>query len=246
MRTKILVLLLALLTVVYSVAPAWVVTGVNLNYSVGSTPFTFSVLSRNTTDIQVEEINLSSSKTPHPGDENASKDSGDFWFDSSLLSSASTGSTIGDYSVTDEGTQTFAGTSWDTLTLQGTVTGAMTTKVLDRKTGLLLKQTVDAPGAPVVTLTQYYIPSLAPAAAPPGNTQPAPAPTAPPANTSPPANATQPAPGNNTTPQTANQTQGGQPAAGSASTGTAPAKKQCCTSAFLLLVVGIVALRNGR
>jgi hypothetical protein len=255
MRTKILAFLLTLLAVGYSVAPAWVDTGVNLNYSVGSDTVSFSVLNRTATDIRIQTFTFSTSHNSFP-DENASADSGQFWFDTSLLSSASSGDTVGSYSVTDESTQTFAGKSWDTVTLEGTVSGAMTTKVFDKTTGLLLKQTVDVSGAPVITLVQYHIPALEPAPVVPpqaNNTAPPKTNTTPPAtntttpavNTTQPAvNVTPPSPQNNgtTQPQT-NETPPGQPSASSSA--AAPAKKHCFGSAFLLLVIGLVALRNG-
>ncbi|MFN7991183.1 MAG: hypothetical protein U0R44_03415 [Candidatus Micrarchaeia archaeon] len=169
------VILLALMPLVHPTAPAWVAAGVSLNYSVGSSAFTFIVLNRTSTDVRLQIQNHSSSKLLTPT-ENASADYGQFWFDSSKLSGAQPGGSIGDFSVSETNKQTFAGKEWDTVTLTQTLGNSEMTKILDLQTGILLKQTVNAPGAPVVMLQQYYIPSLAP---PP----PTPPPAQPPANT---------------------------------------------------------------
>jgi len=247
MHVKILMVLLALLPIGYSVAPAWVNTGVNLNYSAGSDAISFTVVSRSAEDIHLQLYTLSTDKTTHPV-ENASADSGQFWFDTSLLSGASPGTFAGAYSVTDAGRQSFAGTDWDTVTLQSTVSGVVTTKVLDRSTGLMLKETFSAAGAPTVTLVKYYIPGISPAPPQENSTTPA----QPPANQTPPAdNQTHPA--DNQTPS-----QPGTPGNGSAQPGTngtqaeppAPQspsaqQKKCCLSGFVLLLIGFAALRKG-
>jgi len=161
-----------LLTLGYAIAPTWIAQGAKLDYSAGSDTVSFTVIKANSTDLKIE-IKSSSSSKVRTGTENASASTGQFWFDSSLLSGASVGSTIEDYSVTQEGKQTFAGKEWDTITLQGLVSNATTTKIYDKKSGLLLKQTVDAQNVPTVILTNFNIPSLTTYSAPPPTTPPA-------------------------------------------------------------------------
>ncbi len=184
MSSRALVLCLLLLSMSFATAPSWVAPGASLNYSAGSDAVSFTVLSRNSTDIRIQ---IAVSSAPKPSTDfpgvwivrvAASGNSGQFWFDSSLLATAKTGSNIGDFKVKGSGTQSFAGESWETVTLEATLSGAKTTRVYDKKTGLMLKQTVDASGAPEVIISKYYFPSAAPP------------PSQPPAQ--PPANATQP------------------------------------------------------
>jgi|GEM_PF-5649820 len=249
MRAKIIMALLAMLAVGFSVAPSWVKPGVSLNYSVGTDSISFTVLGRTDSSIQMEMYTQSTSKKTHPN-EDPTGVSGQFWFDSASLEYAYPGALISGYTVTDVSSKTFAGQSWGTVTLQSTISGATTTKVLDMNSGLLLKQTVSAAGAPAVTLQQLYVPdwAQAPAAPPVNNTPPAP----PPANNT--ANATAPPPQNNTgapppaTPPVQNGTppaQNSTPAIAAASNTPAPhEKKPLCPSSFILLALAfVVALR---
>jgi hypothetical protein len=255
MHKKGLAILLVLLAAAYSTAPSWVATGVSLNYSVGSDAVTFTVLERSGGDINFQVLTHS---TNHKSTaiENESADYGQFWFDTALLANIYTGSTASDFTVTGENQQSFAGKSWDAVTMQATISGATTTKVVDKNTGLLLKQTVDAVGAPAVTLTQYYIPSLAPT----------PPPTQPPANN--PANQTQnqtnqtngtaqtnqssaqnqtsttqpPTPqGNQSNQQTGGNNQSASQQQGSSTT-TAKKPLPGCSGAILLTILGFLAI----
>jgi len=245
MRTKIIMALLALLAVSFSVAPSWVKSGVSLNYSVGSDLVSFSVLNRTDSNVQIKVFTKSTSHSTYPN-ENASAQSGQFWFDNSSLSSAYSGQNIGDYEVTDVNTQSFSGKQWDTVTLESTLSGAITTKVLDKKTGLLLKQTVNAVGAPSVILQQFYVPDWVQVPVPPVNNTP---PPPPPVNNT--GNVTAPPPLNNTV---VNSSQNNTPPAqtnttveqNTTSPGQAPwpsppspADKPfpCCPAAFILLVL---------
>ena len=140
----------------FATAPSWVAKGVNINYTIGKDTGTFTVLDRTSTSIKLE-LKLSSLKKSTMPTENASSKYGQFWFDNSDLGNTFVGDRIGEFDVITEGDQTFAGTQWSTVTLRATLSGAVTTKIVDKDTGLLLKQTVDAVGAPTVTLTQYNI-----------------------------------------------------------------------------------------
>ena len=184
--------LLALLAVSYSVAPSWVKPGVSLNYSVGSDLVSFSVLNRTVSDVKIEVFTKSTSHKAYPN-ENASALYGQFWFDSASLAGAYKGGDIGEYVVSDISSQSFAGQQWDTISLQVTISGAITTKVLDKKTGLLLKQTVSAVGAPSVILQKFYVPDWVQVPVPPVNNTP---PPPPPVNNT--GNVTAPPPVNNT------------------------------------------------
>ena len=240
MHVKILVILLTFLAIGYSVAPSWVDKGVNLNYTVGNDTVSFTVLNRTGTDLKIEVKPFSASK-PSTATENASANAGQIWFDNSLLAGASIGSDIGDFSVIEENEQTFAGKEWNTITLQGTIGGATTTRVYDKQTGLLLKQTVNSLGAPTVTLIQVYIPALTPPEPP---SQP---PTQPPTNTTTPPS--QPPPSENTTqppqPQPTDTTSEPTPPSSEPSSET-PTKKPlpCCPTSLILLIIGFAAIRN--
>jgi len=243
MRTKIIIALLVMLAVCFSTAPSWVKPGINLNYSVASDLVSFSVLNRTSSDVKLQVFTRSTSRSTYPN-ENASAQSGQFWFDNSSLSSAYSGQDIGDYEVTDVSTQTFAGKQWDTVTLESTLSGAITTKVLDKKTGVLLKQTVSAVGAPAVILQQFYVPDWVQVPVPPVNNTPPP-----PVNNT--GNVTAPPPVNNTV---VNSTQNNTPPAQTNATSqqnTTPSGQApwpsvpsppdkplpCCPAAFILLVL---------
>lgn len=248
MRAKIIMALLAMLAVGFSVAPSWVKPGVNLNYSVGTDSVSFTVLDRTGSSIQIEMYTQSTTKKTHPN-EDPTGVSGQFWFDSSSLQYAYPGDLISGYTVSAMGSQTFAGQTWDTVTLQSTISGATTTKVLDMDSGLLLKQTVNAVGAPQVTLQQFYVPDWvqAPAAPPANNTAPPPANNTANATATPPQNSTPTAPPpvappaqNNTPPA---QVTAPAPAA-AANTAATDQTSSCCPSAFILLALAFVAFMN--
>ncbi len=256
MITRCLVVLMMLLAICYSTAPSWVASGVNLNYSVGTDTVSFSVLDRSGDDIHINQKTISTSAQANYLD-NASAESGHFWFDSSEFSGESVGNMVGDYDVIAQGSQHFAGKDWDTITLQGTISGATTTFVYDTATGLLLKETVSAAGAPTVTLVSYYVPAWAPPPPPPApvnNTNATPphqnasmnnTGSPPPANTSgsspPPQQPSQP-PGTNISNQGAGTPPGTQPATSSG----AAKKKLCSSSAFILLILGLAIIRIRR
>jgi hypothetical protein len=159
MDGKTLFAILAVISLAFATAPIWVASGASLTYSAGTDSIAFNVVSANGSDIKINVVPASTGKT-NTATENASADSGQFWYDNALLSSATVGSTVGDFAVVDESAQQFAGKQWNTITLEDTVSGAKTTKVYDKQSGLLLKQSVDSPGAPVITLTQFTIPGI--------------------------------------------------------------------------------------
>ncbi|MBI5046865.1 hypothetical protein HZC07_03995 [Candidatus Micrarchaeota archaeon] len=251
MYKKSLGILLVLLAVAYSVAPAWVSEGVNINYTMGTDNVSFTVLNRTSTGINLAVKFASASKINRPTD-NVSADSGQFWFDNSLLADAFIGRAIDEYIVVDESKKIFAGKEWDTVSLETTVSGAVTTKIFDRKTGLMLKQTVSGVDAPTVTLVAAYIPAFEPAKPPPAP------PIIPPANpntsnsstnstiTPPPSppsqNNTQQNTTNNTISQTPTQPPKNTPV-------TAPTGKKnlpCCPGVILLGLLGLVVIRKTR
>ena len=254
MIARCLVVLMMLLAICYSTAPSWVASGVNLNYTVGNDTVTFKVLDRSGDDLHLNLKYLSTAHQSNPT-ENASGESGQFWFDNSELSGASVGNIVGVYDVIAQGSQHFAGKDWDTVTLQTSISGATTTLIYDAATGLLLKETISATGAPTITLINYYVPAWAPPPPPPANNTNTTPPqqnastnntgSPPPANTSgsspPPQQPSQP-PGTNISNQSAGTPPASQPAA---SSGTAK-KKLCSSSAFILLILGLAIIRIRR
>ncbi|MBN1169685.1 hypothetical protein JXA56_01550 [Candidatus Micrarchaeota archaeon] len=150
--SKSLSLLLLFAGIVFSTAPEWIAEGIELEYAVGGDKVVFSVVERTSTEIRVE---IRSGTSVRTAVENTSIISGQFWFDQSLLENASKYQYIEEFLVNSEGSQTFIGERWDTLTLETTLSGAKTTRIYDRKTGLMLKQTVSAEGAPTVTLLKH-------------------------------------------------------------------------------------------
>lgn len=245
MFVKSVSLLLVLLALAYSTAPTWVDSGVSLNYSVGGGQVAFSVTGRTSSDVN---INVVQQGSPHTMIENASEDSGEFWYDPSLLANAYGGKMIGVYTVTGQSSMSFAGTTWNTISLQGSVSGASTTKIFDTTTGLLLQQTISTGPSTTqtITLTQEYIPSLAP---------PPPAPVANNTKPSPPAQTqnttTQPSNVSNSStnssssppiqpsqPYQPSSSQNSSQSTQSSSGQSASHKQPCClTTMFLLLVV---------
>jgi hypothetical protein len=250
MFAKLLPLMLVLLAVCYSTAPAWVDTGVNLNYTVGNDTITFTVASRAADALKIQVKPLSSPKTS-TATENASGVSGQFWFDTGLIANAYNGKKIGDYQVTAVGKQTYAGKQWDTLTLEIDSAGAHTTKIMDVPTGLLLSQSVVVKGGPttVITLKQFYIPAFAPPPPPPANaTNPPPANNTAPAPVNASSNSTNTTasspPQNNTQPTVVQPSQPSTPAAPTQPTG--PQKEPCClTTAFIMLILASAIFRPG-
>ncbi len=162
-KLQILAMLLIFLPLCFSKAPDWVAKGVSLEYSVGSSKATFVVTDRNSTDIRLDITTVKTNKAT----ENASLQYGQFWFDDSLLGGASVGKKIGDFEVKAIGSMTFAGKEWSAITLEGTISDAKTTRIYDKQSGLMLKQTVNAEGAPTITLTKFTIPAFESAAPPP-------------------------------------------------------------------------------
>ena len=250
MRLRWVLFLLALVAAAHSTAPAWVASGVNLTYSQGSTTNTYVVTSRTNTDIIYKLTTVSNTGTRSPTlDGNASVDFGDFWFDISLLSGQHTGDSVGDYHISDESSQAYAGKTYDTISVQTTVQGATVTRVLDKASGLVLKVSVNVQGVQDVTLAQRYIPAFD-ATAP---QQPPSQPSQNASNPAPPANQTAPPQANNTqpenqTPPTQQQGTPYQPSSGGQPiTGVQPYSTKspfCCSSAFILALLGFAAARQ--
>ncbi len=248
-KLKNIFILLVLFTIAFSSAPTWVVVGTNLNYSTTSNNLSFTVQNVSISQIKTQLKTYSTGgalvSTAVPN-ENASAMSGQFWFDPYFLQTAFVGGSIGAFSVTDQGKQTFAGKEWDTVTLEDTEGGATVRRVYD-KSGLLLKETVSVPTFSVI-LTQYNIPSI-------GNSNPAPPPPAPPpqpknnsAPAPPPPNVA-PNPSPNPAPDNSqnqsNVTPAPKPKIPSKLTPKAPAKPllPCCPATFVLLIVTFVAFK---
>ena len=227
---RILPMLLIFVSVAFAAAPAWVAEGVVLDYSMDGDTVTFTVTERTSTEVT---MNIETVEE-YTATENASLTNGQFWFDDSLLADASDGDEIDEFRVTDEGTQTFAGKQWDTVTLEGTISGAETVRIYDRDSGLMLKQTVQVPDAPEITLTNYVVPDFD--TAPPPSSPPTTEPTEPSAPSEP----SQPEPEEEierpgvTTTDTPEEAEPEEP----------PAKKPCLPGAVLLMLVGLVFIRK--
>jgi hypothetical protein len=255
LRRKDIVLALALFSLVNASAPSWVDHGVNVTYTQGSSTMTYYVMSRTSADITYQLRTVSSSGTRMPTlSENSSADYGDFWFDTTLIYGGSTGDTFGDYRISDQSSQSYAGKTWDTESVQQTIQGATVTRVLDKQTGLVLKVSVDAPGQTIqdIVLTSEFLPAFdtpaqQPAAPPPQqNTTPTP----PAANNTPPPSQPQ----QNQTQPSSPPAQPYQPSGGSTS-GSQPignvqpystSSPFCCSSAFILGLIGMVAVLRPR
>ncbi len=241
--TRILPMLLIIVSAAFATAPGWVAEGVVLEYSVNGDTVIFTVTERTSTEVSIEIDTGAPEKSM--ATENASLTNGQFWFDDSLLEDASDGDDIDEFEVTAEGTQTFAGKQWDTVTLEATLSGAKTVRVYDRDSGLMLKQTVQVSGAPVVTLTEYTVPDFEEAAPPsPPPTEPT-EPTEETTEPTPPSEQPQPEPYEDTTqpdvttPDTtppADTTEEAEPGP--------PAKKPCLSSALLFTLAGFVLFRS--
>ena len=235
-----IIVLLVLASLAFSTAPGWVTAGVVLDYSAGSDTIKFTVLERTGDNVKTS-IKVSSAPNPYTANENASGSSGQFWFDKDQFSNPP------DFTILGQSKQTFAGKEWNTITLQGTVSGAMTTRVYDKDSGLMLKQTVSAVGAPEVILTQYKVPNweaIAPPAPPPppsnGTTPPSAPPSAPPPSGTPPSAPPSAPP---STPPSA-------PPAPPPTNGDfwpeeePPKESPCCLSGLVLAMVAVAAFRS--
>ncbi len=154
-----LIAILLIVALANATAPTWVASGAMVKYTVGTDTITFTVLSRNTTDVVIRIDTLSTSKS-RTISENASADYGQFWYDSDLLGGSYIGGYVGEFTADSEGSQTFAGKEWGTINISSTLSGALTKRIYEKRSGLLLRQTVDAVGAPSVTLIQYAIPAF--------------------------------------------------------------------------------------
>lgn len=169
--TSLLVLLL-LFGGAFARAPSWIAVGTSINYTVGSSLYTFTVTEITSSQIKID---LKASSSTSRLIDNATADSGQFWFDPTLLTSASAGRSIGDYSVVSTGEDSYAGKTFHTATLQIVLGGATTTKVFDVESGLLLDQRSSASGSSPVLIRNYFVQAWAPP--PPNVTAPAPTPT---------------------------------------------------------------------
>lgn len=185
-----LLVLLLLVGGVFARAPSWVSSGTSINYTVGSATYTFTVTEVSSSQIKIDLKTSSSSSTSRLID-NATADSGQFWFDPTLLTSASAGRSIGGYSVISTSQESYAGKSFQTATLQIILGGVTTTKVFDIESGLLLDQRTSASGSSPVLIRNYFVPAWAPP--PPNVTTPAPSST-PPTPTTPSSQPTTPTP----------------------------------------------------
>jgi hypothetical protein len=258
MKLKSLCILLAFLSLGFATAPGWVANGTSLNYSSGGNLISFTVIGVSGGQISIA-INTTSPKSSRAIKEDASAISGQFWFDQPSLAHSYDGELLNGLTVDGTGRQAFAGDTWDTITLEGMVSGAQATQVYDGKTGLLLKQTVDAPGVPDVVLSGYYIPALLPAqnATPPAsgaanssiNSSAVPDDSINSSIAAPQDNSTDNSsiapdniqiPDDNTSLIPDASGAAPQPDDQSASSSSSP----CCASAFILLLVGFVALKG--
>jgi hypothetical protein len=238
-------MLLVFVSAAFATAPGWVAEGVELEYSMDSDTVTFTVTERTSTEVK---MTIDTGKE-HQATENASLIYGQFWFDDSLLEDADEGDDIEEFEVIDEGTETFAGKQWDTVTLEAIITEAKTVRIYDRDSGLMLEQTVDVAGAPTVTLEKYTIPDMEAVAPPP---PPPPEPTPPANDTTEPANETTEPP----EPELYNDTE--QPDDTTTDTTTVTdttedeeeaetepqGKKKCIGGAILLMLAGLVLVKR--
>jgi len=229
---RIIPVLLILVSVAFAAAPGWVAKGVVLDYSMNGDTVTFTVTERTSTEVK---MNIETVKE-YTATENASLTNGQFWFDDSLLADASSGDEIDEFRVTDEGTETFAGKQWDTVTLTGTISGAETVRIYDRDSGLMLKQTVQVPDAPEITLTNYVVPNFD--MPPPPGSQPTTQPTGP---ASEPA---QPEPEEEMQPEVTTTDTPPTDTSGEPEPAEPPTETCCLPGAVLLMLTGFVLVRK--
>ncbi len=247
---KILASLLVLLLLfggVFARAPSWISSGTSINYTVGSAIYTFTVTEVTSSQIKIDLKTSSSSSTSRLID-NATADSGQFWFDPTLLTSASAGRSIGGYSVISTSQESYAGKSFQTATLQIILGGVTTTKVFDIESGLLLDQRTSASGSSPVLIRNYFVPAWAPP--PPNVTAPASpsTPSSPP--TTPPSQPTTPTPSTPTpsSPPVINSTSptpnSSAPTNTSAPTPTVPSSSSTCPcpESLFFVLLGFLAV----
>ncbi|MEK6982179.1 MAG: hypothetical protein AABX38_04580 [Candidatus Micrarchaeota archaeon] len=166
MSFKTIFAALTIFGLIFATAPAWIQPGVNLNYtgSDGNT-YSYTVLNKSGLDNIIEIRINGNPASSAPETENGSASSGRFWYDSSLLSGAFVGGTVGDDFVSSTGQLSAGGVNWNTTTLDGAKSGATITKVVDKNNGILIKQTITAGGLQqVITLKNFNIPILFPPA----------------------------------------------------------------------------------
>lgn len=254
MKFKTIFAALIIFGLIFATAPAWVKEGVSLNYT-GSdgNMYTYTVLNKSGSDNIIEIKINGNPASSAPETENGSLGSGRFWYDSSLLSGAFVGGTVGDDFVSSQGQLSAAGVNWNTTTLDGTKSGASVTRIIDKNNGILLKQTITYGGVQqVIALKQFNIPILFPPAnvvvTPPGipgssGTPPAQTnPTQPSSGSSGTAAQTStPAVSSNTSTDTANQSIANlTPADLKPPTSNVP----CCPVLFGLLFAGFLSFRT--
>ena len=155
MNFKPLLAIIFLLGICFSSVPVWVKPGVTLTYTVGSSQMVFRVLNVSDGNVRTE-ITQGSVRTLV---ENASADYGQYWFDNVTLQDSVVGQLIGDLQIVSFGTTTtIAGKQWSGVTLEQTMGTTTIRRIVDKNTGILLRQTADATGAPVVELISYQLP----------------------------------------------------------------------------------------
>ncbi len=248
MRKLFLLLLLA--SFVFAAVPDWVKAGVKVTYT--ATPggdVSYEVLSVSATEVKIDQ---------NPGGaptDNATADSGSFWYDKSKTSTLGTDDIIDGWKIFEKDVViSAAGREWTTLKMKKTLFGQQTERWVDKETGLLIKQAIPSQTVVLKSITPTFgSESATPTPAPLLSDTPAPADgDAPPA---PPGGSTQPSP--NPTPQPSGQPAGAQPT-GTPVTGQTPAPTPgpvpdlkppdsnvpCCPIAFLLLILGFVVYRH--
>lgn len=245
---KQLFLLLIMSAVIFASPPDWVRVGTKIEYTLTQNTVTTTVLyeitSKTATEIKMR-LTVGGSPSGMPTD-NASADSGTFWYATSRIAGANIDDTIDEWKVMEKDvTLSAAGTGWTATKLRKTVGGLQTDRYVDPATGLLIKDENSARSVVFKSINPPFssaVPSVQPpSSAPPAPQQPAPQP-----------NSTQP--GQQPSPPTMPQTVSPSPELIVNGTATLPSgpppdspdlkppdtNVPCCPVAFILLLLGAI------
>ena len=239
-------LLLLLVSFVLAAPPDWVKQGVKITYT--ATPggdVSYEVLSVSATEVKIDQ-----SPGGAPTD-NASADSGSFWYDKSKTSTLSQDDSIDGWKIFEKDVVvTAAGKSWVTLKMKKTLFGQKTERWVEKETGLLIKQAIPSQTVLLKSINPPFgSESATPVPSPilSGTPQPQPSPSddlpplpsdGQPSPTPSPQPSGQPTPSNTSAPSPA-------PAPGPVPDLKPPdSNVPCCPIAFMLLILGFVVYRH--
>jgi len=252
---KYLILFSLLASLVFSFSPEWVKEGLKVEYQIFTynkdnpssissvSSVSFTVVSKVGQEIKIETRSPSTKTTPtgRPVN-NATANSGEFWYEPSLLVNSYIGQNIDGWLISKIGEKiNLAGKDWNVVYMTKTVGGFTKYRTVDKEKGLLLIENVTASNVVYDTRFSSITPPFESVAPP---TQPPPPSTQPPAATPPPTAPPPVNPGETPVPPPATAPPATVPPA--APVATAPAGSlqppdsnvPCCPIAFIFLALG--------